>query len=152
MKVERKFYWGKKIWQTFKILTIFTDFLFILTILKTNIYPFIYKYFTRVNYDSGRKLRALFCRIHNKVSFWLRVLWIHPRRTQAWHAVKDLTFLGLEGAADELDPGEDVDAAGEEHGEALDPHAAVAAGSGGCPVPLSPTLLNFQASSVTLRQ
>ena len=38
------------------------------------------------------------------------------------------TFLGLEGAADELDAGEDVNAAGQEHREALYPHAAVAAG------------------------
>lgn len=46
------------------------------------------------------------------------------------------TFLGLEGAADELDSGEDVDAAGQQHGEALHPHSAVAAGPGGGPVPL----------------
>ena len=46
------------------------------------------------------------------------------------------TFLGLEGAADELDAGEDVNAAGQEHREALYPHAAVAAGSGCSPVPL----------------
>jgi hypothetical protein len=46
------------------------------------------------------------------------------------------TFLGLEGAADELDAREDVDAAGKEHGEALHPHAAIPAGSGGSPVPL----------------
>ena len=40
------------------------------------------------------------------------------------------TFLiraGFLGAADKLDAGEDVDAAGEQHGEALDAHAALAA-------------------------
>ena len=46
------------------------------------------------------------------------------------------TFLGLEGAADELDAGEDVDAAGQQHREALDPHAAITASAGGSPVPL----------------
>ncbi len=39
------------------------------------------------------------------------------------------------GAADELDAREDVDAAGQQHGEALDAHAAVGAGGGGRPVP-----------------
>ena len=33
-------------------------------------------------------------------------------------------------AADELDAGEDVDPAGQEHGEALDPHAALLARAG----------------------
>ena len=51
-------------------------------------------------------------------------------------SIDEPTFLGLEGAADELDAGEDVDAAGEEHGEALHPHAAITAGPGGGPVPL----------------
>ena len=42
----------------------------------------------------------------------------------------------LPGAADELDAGEDVDAAGEQHGEALDAHAALAARPARRAVPL----------------
>ena len=49
------------------------------------------------------------------------------------------TFLiraGFLGAADKLDAGEDVDAAGQQHGEALDAHAALAARLAGRAVPV----------------
>jgi len=42
----------------------------------------------------------------------------------------------LARAADELDAAEDVDAAGQEHGEAAHAHVAVGAGGGGRAVPL----------------
>ena len=48
-----------------------------------------------------------------------------------------LTFPGLLGrAADELDPGEDVNAAGKQHREAPQLHGAIRAGAAGGPVPL----------------
>jgi len=48
----------------------------------------------------------------------------------------DTVVLLLLGAADELDAREDVDAAGQQHGEAADAHSAVVAGARGRAIPL----------------
>ena len=59
-----------------------------------------------------------------------------PRPSTTFLVRRAGAAAGLPGAADELDAGEDVDAAGEQHGEALDAHAALAARPARRAVPL----------------
>ncbi len=64
----------------------------------------------------------------------------HARSQTTTKPNKGQTFLGgcrgRVGTAHELHPAEDIDATGEEHGEALDLHATLLASVGRRPVPL----------------